>query len=47
LAIYPFEEERFFSPSAMFLGSLSSYSNAETAHLFASYIKANFESTAA
>jgi len=34
-------------PSAMFLGNLSSHSNTETANLFASYFKANFEPTAA
>jgi len=34
-------------PSAMFLGNLSSHSNTETANLFASYFKANFEPTPA
>jgi len=34
-------------PSAMFLGNLSSLSYTETANLFASYFKANFEPTAA
>jgi len=34
-------------PSAMFLGNLSSHSNTETANLFASNFKANFEPTAA
>jgi len=31
----------------MFLGNLSSHSNTETANLFASYFKANFQPTAA